>query len=58
VTELAALKWCREHHALVRFESDGTVSVKVNDLRRRRPTFCGAVVALKEQLERLGVGLV
>jgi len=52
--ERDALAWCRTHNAFVRFESNGTVTVKVNELRRRRPTFLEAVVAMKEHLGAVG----
>lgn len=45
-----AVRWCREHNALVRFESDGTVSVKVNGKTRRRPILTDAVNALATAL--------
>lgn len=42
---LDAVAWCRLHNALVRFESDGTVTVRMNGASRRRPTLVEAVEA-------------
>ncbi len=41
-----AVAWCRTHNAMVRFESDGSVTVKVNGKQRRRPVLIAAVNAL------------
>lgn len=41
-----ALSWLREHNAGVRFESNGTVSVWANGIRRRRKTLHQATEAL------------
>ncbi len=43
---LEAVTWCRARNAMVRFESDGTVSVKVNGMTRRRQTLPDAVDAM------------
>jgi hypothetical protein len=40
---IAALGWLQRVNASVRFESDKTVSIRVNNLRRRRTTFMEAV---------------
>ncbi len=50
MTEQEALAWCRANGALVRFDAAGTVTVKVGEFRRRRPTFVEAVAALAEHL--------
>lgn len=42
---LDAVVWCREHNALVRFWSNGTVTVRMNGFTRRRPTLVEAVDA-------------
>lgn len=46
-----ALDWLRHHNALVRFESDGTVSVTVNRTKRRRPLLVTAIIAVKDAIE-------
>jgi hypothetical protein len=45
VDTLTAVLWCRQHNAYVRFESNGTVSVKCNLKVRRRKTLLDAVLA-------------
>ncbi len=47
----AAIAWLRAHNALVRFESDRTVSVKVNRTKRRRPTLALAILAVEREFE-------
>lgn len=47
---LSAIDWLRKHNALVRFESDGSVSVKVNRHKRRRPTLTEAIRAVESAL--------
>ena len=51
----AALAWLRAHNALVRFESNGTVSVTVSCYKRRRATLDEAVHALRVKLEPAAV---
>jgi hypothetical protein len=46
ISELDALAWCRQHHARVRFYSDGSVEVYMT-VKRRRKTFVDAVLALR-----------
>ncbi len=48
MSTLDALAWCRLHNAFVRFESDGTVTIKVGEYRRRRPTLVDAVDAMRK----------
>ena len=40
-----AIEWCRVHNAMVRFWSNGTVTVRINSTTRRRPTLLEAVDA-------------
>lgn len=47
---MAALRWCRQHNASIRFESNGTVTIKVNDVRRRRATLVEACEDLDAKL--------
>lgn len=44
---LAALDWCRAHNAHVRFESDGSVSIRMNGTLRRRANLVDAVDAFE-----------
>lgn len=45
--DLTALRWCHEQRAHVRFEIDGTVTVKTGTYKRRRQTLWQAVSALQ-----------
>lgn len=55
MTNMQAISWCRKHNAYVRFESDGSVSVKVNDMKRRRATLIEAVQSLIDRLDDIGM---
>lgn len=46
-----ALDWLRAHNALVRFESDGTVSVTVRRTKRRRSLLVASIIAVKDAIE-------
>ena len=50
------ITWLREHNAGVRFESNGTVSVWANGIRRRRKTFRVAMAALIFAMSRRSQG--
>ncbi len=51
---LDALVWCRQRNALIRFESNQTVTVKVSFTQRRRKTLVLAVEALKNASKQRG----
>ena len=46
-----ALDWLRGHNAMVRFESDGTVSVTVQHTKRRCPMLVTAIIMVKDAIE-------
>lgn len=46
------LTWCREHNASIRFQSNGTVSIRVNGKERRRKTLVEAWQAWVESEAR------
>lgn len=49
--ELWALHWCRQNNARVRFYSNATVGVHMNNMSSRRKTFPLAVAVLADRVQ-------